>query len=187
MSQPESFRGHFLIAPPNALDKRFSNTVIYVVNHTDVGAWGVVTNKPFLNLTVNKVLDKLGFDFEIGGIIHAGGPVNTQNIHIIHTPETSSTETQHVSDGISVSSDYGFLSTLAMGPLPENHRMFLGAVSWAPGQLEGEMRGDHPWKPEHSWLYAPADPEVLFELDGIDQWKAAVELSAKAAVRDWMC
>lgn len=186
MTQPENYRGYFLIAPPKVSDKRFANTVIFIVNHSEAGAWGVVTNKPFLNLTINKVLERLGVECRIGGVIHAGGPVNNQNVHILHSPEIFSSETTGITDEISISNDYGFLSELAMGHMPEKHRVFLGACSWAPGQLEGEMKGLPPWSPEHSWLYAPADSSILFELDGIDQWQAAVELSAKHAVSEWM-
>jgi hypothetical protein len=32
----------------------------------------------------------------------------------------------------------------------------------------------------------PADERIVFDLNGIEQWQAAVEGTAKRAIREWM-
>jgi len=186
MTHPESFLGYMLVAPPKIGDRRFANTVIYIINHSPAGAWGIITNKPILNVNVKQVFEKIGMECDIDGVIHAGGPVNNQSIHLLHSPEVKGPETQEVSPGISVSNDLNFLMHISKGFVPKKFKAFLGACSWAPGQLEGELIGVKPWSPEHSWLYAPADPTIIFGLTGIEQWQAAVEKTAKVAIKDWM-
>jgi putative AlgH/UPF0301 family transcriptional regulator len=63
----------------------------------------------------------------------------------------------------------------------------MGLCSWAPGQLEAEILGQHPWPNESSWLTAPATEDIIFGVEGMDQWHEAVNHCAKATVKDWMC
>lgn len=186
MAHPESFKGYLLVAPPKISDKRFTNTVILVVNHTDVGAWGVVVNKPIANITVKEVFDKAGIDNAMTGVIHAGGPVNNQTVHLLHSAEVSGSETIIINDDIRMTNNLAFIIDMAQGHMPDKFKAFLGACSWAPGQLEGEIRGASPWSTQHSWLYMPADERIVFDLNGIEQWQAAVEGTAKRAIREWM-
>lgn len=186
MNHPESFRGYLLIAPPKIGDKRFANTVILVVNHSSVGAWGVVVNKPIANITVKHVFEKAGVSNTLGGVIHAGGPVNNQTVHLLHTSEVAGGETIYITDEVSMSNDMDFIVQMSRGIMPNKFKAFLGACSWGPGQLEGEIRGESPWTSKHSWLYMPADADLIFDLTGIEQWQEAVQRTAKTAVRDWM-
>lgn len=183
---PSDLSGYLLVAPPKVLDRRFNNTVIYIISHTPSGAWGLVTNKPIVGMSNKEVMNRLHIPLDLAGEVHAGGPVNNTSIHFIHTNEIVTDSTMFDDDtGICVSGDLSFITELANNVRPNKYRMYVGSCSWAPGQLEGEMRGEHPWSKEHSWLIAPASQEILFDLTGIEQWQAAVELSAQSAVRDW--
>lgn len=177
------YTGHLLVAPPKMMDKRFSNTVVYIVNHTAAGAWGLVVNKPG-NLTNKDLLGQIGIDLDLVGIAHAGGPMNTNSIHFLHTPEIVSAGT--FPGNIYASGDMEFIQRLQVGPTPKQFRMFVGSCSWAPGQLELEVMGESPWRPEYSWLTVPATPELVFYGDEMQQWQQAVDACATNVIKDWM-
>jgi len=183
---PRYLSGNILVAPPKIADRRFNNSVIYVCNHSEAGAWGLILNKAS-NHPNSLVLQRINVDVpNLPGEVYAGGPVNNSSIHFLHTSEVLSMETLVGPTGICSSGDTGFLTEIMAGHFPEKFRMFLGLCSWAPGQLEGEITGTPPWTKDHSWLTAPASEQIVFDFDGMEQWSAAVEYCAQHTVRDWM-
>ncbi|PVF10969.1 YqgE/AlgH family protein, partial [Yersinia pestis] len=50
---------HFLIAMPSLQDPQFKRSVIYICEHGEKGAMGLVINKPLEQLTVETILEKL--------------------------------------------------------------------------------------------------------------------------------
>ena len=73
-----SLEGKFLIASPNMIDPRFSETLIYMISDDIKGSMGIIINKPALNLDLsnffnnyNKIDKKQNNQY----IIHYGGPV----------------------------------------------------------------------------------------------------------------
>jgi hypothetical protein len=56
---------------------------------------------------------------------------------------------------------------MAQGDCPDQWRILLGLCGWGPGQLESELKGIHPWKPENSWCTARPDTELVF---GFAEW-----------------
>ena len=183
---PQNLTGKLLVAPPNVMDRRFNNTVIYVCKNSPTGSWGVVLNKPIEDVSIKTIMDKIGYDIKMDGIIHAGGPVDHTTLHFLHTPDILSTDSIVNENGICVSGDEQFVDHLLNDRIPRRYRVLLGACTWGPSQLEGEIMGQEPWTPEHSWLIAPANPAIVFGLDGMDQWHAAVDLAARSAVSEWM-
>jgi putative transcriptional regulator len=179
-----NFTGHILVAPPKTVDKRFSNTVIYIVNHTQSGAWGLVLNKPG-NLSNKELMRQIGIDAELVGIAHSGGPMNLNSVHFLHSADVCSSGT--FPGPIHASGDMEFIEKLRLGQHPAQYRLFVGSCSWAPGQLEQEVFGENPFRPEHSWLTVPATPELVFNSDDMAQWQQSVNECAATAVKDWMC
>lgn len=178
--------GHLLIAPPSIIDRRFNNAVIYIVSHTESGAWGLALNKPVEGVAVNSIMQRLKFPIVLNGEIHAGGPVDNTTVHFLHSNDVVSADTIMNDDGICISGDMAFIDRLMHNYVPEKYRVFLGACTWGPGQLEGELLGESPWTHEHRWLTAPAMESIVFGFDRMEQWNAAVDLAARSAVKDWM-
>ena len=177
--------GKLLVSPPNIIDRRFANTVIYIVEHSEAGAWGLVLNKSS-NVDTRTVLQKLHLDVDIEGMIHAGGPVDGGSLNFLHTHDVLSSETYMNPNGICISNDMEFICKLCDGAMPKQHRVFAGRCMWAPGQLEGELAGSYPWSPEHSWMVIPAIPELIFGSDDMSQWQDAVNHCARLTVSNWM-
>lgn len=69
---------------------------------------------------------------------------------------------------------------------PLHFRLVFGFCSWAPSQLEAELRGLPPWNPKHSWLVAKnPGPEWLFEQPVENLWDNATTLCSHQAVDSW--
>lgn len=177
--------GYLLIAPPSVADRRFSNTVIYVTSHTMSGAWGLALNRPIDNVSIQNIMNRLHYPVTLEGVVHAGGPVDHTVIHFLHTNDVVTSDTVMDDNGVCASGNTEFVDLLMQGQLPEKARVFLGACTWAPGQLEEELMSS-PNSNDSAWLTVPANPEIVFEYDGLEQWHKAVELAASVAVRDWM-
>ena len=61
---------------------------------------------------------------------------------------------------------------IAMGNLPNAFRFLTGICSWAPQQL------DHEIKNNKSWLTATPNDAMLFNSTGLKQWRRSLNLVA---------
>lgn len=182
----QNLTGKLLISPPNIADRRFSSSVIYVVNHNESGSWGLTINKPIV-YSNTELMTRLGIQLSLPGRAHLGGPVDSGVIHIIHDGREVNRQTIDAGNGVYINSDLGFLSSLIDRPHSEDFRVIVGCCTWAPGQLEHELAGLEPWTPEHSWLTADADISYILSLDGDSQWQEGIERAARATTSQWMC
>jgi putative transcriptional regulator len=78
---------HFLIAMPGMDDAVFSKSVVYVCEHTERGALGLVINKP-TELKLTKLFEKVDLPLSRADLIQApvfeGGPVQTERGFVLH-------------------------------------------------------------------------------------------------------
>src|SRR5664279_6249132 len=79
----------FLIAMPGMGDGTFAGTVVYLCEHTEKGALGLVINKP-IDITLKNLFEKveLSLDREdlAGAPVYFGGPVQTERGFVLHEP-----------------------------------------------------------------------------------------------------
>ncbi len=54
-----NLQNHFLIAMPSLTDPYFEQSVVYVCEHNEKGAMGIVINKPIDDFSVDTMLKKL--------------------------------------------------------------------------------------------------------------------------------
>lgn len=181
----QNYAGKILVSPPNIIDRRFANTVIYIAEHNDTGSWGLIINKAS-NIPASKIMERAGLDVTLGGTVHLGGPMELQKLVLFHSADVISSETLMSPSGICVSNDMEFIAKLIDGERPRYIKAVIGVCTWGPGQLEGEIAGLPPWRPEHSWLIGEPDIETVFELDDLDLWTECVHHCAKSIVKDWM-
>lgn len=178
--------GKILVSPPNIIDRRFANSVIYIAEHEEAsGAWGVMVNRTS-EIPASRIMEKAAIDLHLNGTVHLGGPVEIQRLIMLHSSDVISSETIMSNSGICVSNDMEFIGKMIDGDRPRYLKAIIGICSWGPGQLEGEIAGVPPWRPEHSWLIGEPDMETIFELDDIDLWTESVHHCAKSTVKDWM-
>ena len=170
---------HFLIAMPGLEDPTFAKSVVYVCEHSERGAMGLIINKPG-DLSLKHLFDKVELplhrqDLLQSNVLH-GGPVQTERGFVLHDPmlekdsvdsENSSAEaaatpntiyasTLSVPGGLAMTTSKDVLEAMANGSGPQRVVITLGYASWGEGQLESEIG-------ENSWLTVPADPAVIFD------------------------
>jgi len=154
---------------PHMQDDRFAKSIIYILEHDDEGAWGVVINHS-LDMTLLEVFNQLNISPADGvsgdEVILQGGPVDTQHGFVLHRPKITFDSTRHFDGGVSLSSSRDVLEALAAGEEPEEHLVVLGHAGWGPGQLEDEIA-------DNAWLTCEADVEIIFHTP-VNQMRAAV-------------
>jgi len=170
--------GKLLVAHPNLRSSDFFyKTVIYIyADDPKQGSLGLVLNKP-TTTTLRDLCKRHGvlYPENITHINH-GGPVSEQSIVMLHSDEWHSGNTTQAGMGYSLSSDQQMFERLSLGEYPAYWRMFFGICGWRPGQLQAELSGKPPYRPENSWLTAKANDHIMFMYDGEEQWTHAVEL-----------
>jgi len=168
-------RGKLLVARPNLKGSIFSKSVIYVYQDASIGINGVVLNKPS-DWQIDYIFDYKGFDYYKDDFVYLGGPVSTQAITLLHTDDFYSSNTVPIGNGISISSDNFMFEKISQNNEPQDWRMFIGICGWYPGQLESEMQKDQ------SWLLTDANPDIIFNYAGEEQWEQAIELCSQNMV-----
>lgn len=169
----ESLRNHFLVASPWLQAPGFQGTVIFLCEHNEDGALGLVINRP-LKLTVGEVLAQLELDGQSDTVrddleapVCSGGPVQTERGFILHRPPGLWQQSLAVSDGVTMTTSRDVLAGIGSGDGPDEFLMALGYSGWGEGQLEDELAGN-------SWLVCPADDNLIFSTPIESRYAAAL-------------
>ena len=134
----------FLIAKPEMLDPRFKETVIFMLYHNQEGAAGLVVNKPIKTISIselfvasNLVPPKKIETKEV--ILHWGGPVESDHVFFIHSPEYKSKDFISSNKDFTITRSAEVLFDIASNKGPENYLILSGIAVWSSGQLDYEM------------------------------------------------
>lgn len=163
MNQPHCFKHHFLVAMPNLVDFNFSKSVIYLYEHDEEGALGLIINKP-LKLSMGNVLEHLGIKPTNNTIINRpvlmGGPISQENGFIMFAEDSKEP---------CVSASKDLLQDIASDKGPKDYLVALGYAGWEVGQLEAEIA-------RNDWLVAPFNYDILFKTPIHQRWQATAAL-----------
>ncbi|MDO8298538.1 YqgE/AlgH family protein [Lacisediminimonas sp.] len=167
---------HFLIAMPSMLDPVFGGTVVYMCEHNENGALGVIVNKP-TDMTMNVLFERLELALEIQptrmGVgdrpVLFGGPVQVERGFVLHAPCGAYSSTVTVTGQVALTTSKDVLEAVAAGTGPERMVVTLGCAGWSAGQLEEEIG-------RNGWLTVRADPSIMFDLPVQDRFVAAMRL-----------
>ena len=155
---------HFLIAMPGLADEAFSKSVVYMCEHSERGALGLVINKPS-DITLKSLFDKVELPLHRSDLVQApvfqGGPVQTERGFVLHESmmpghESVYASTMTIPGGLEMTTSRDVLEALSTGAGPRKVFVSLGYSAWGEGQLESEIS-------DNSWLTVPADLTVLFD------------------------
>ena len=161
---------HFLIAMPSLEDETFAKSVVYVCEHSERGAMGLVINKPG-ELSMKELFEKVDLNLGRTDLIEIpvlqGGPVHTERGFVLHEPlakadpngpeaENTYASTLMIPGGLEMTTSKDVLEAMSNGSGPKRVLVTLGYASWGEGQLESEIG-------ENSWLTVEADPAVIFD------------------------
>ena len=172
---------HFLIAMPGLEGEPFNRSVVYLCEHSERGALGLVINKPSdINLKVlfEKVELRLS-RAELGQApVFQGGPVQTERGFVLHEAmmadspgdgESIYASTMTIPGGLEMTTSKDVLEALATGAGPRKVLVSLGYSAWGEGQLESELA-------ENSWLTVSADPAIIFDTPIAERYDRALLL-----------
>lgn len=192
-SAPINLTNHFLIAMPGLADETFAKSVVYLCEHSERGALGLMINKP-TDIKLQNLFDKvelpLGRDDLKDAPVFHGGPVQTERGFVLHEallgtpapvegeekPESVYASTMMIPGGLEMTTSRDVLEALSTGAGPSRVLVSLGYSAWAQGQLESEIG-------ENSWLIVHADPAVIFETPVAQRYDKALSLLGLQA---WM-
>ncbi|MGK0410996.1 MAG: putative transcriptional regulator, partial [Shewanella psychromarinicola] len=88
----DSFKDHFLIAMPSLDETFFERAVIYICEHDQKGAMGIMVNRP-IGVEVEDLLEQMElylspeFSFSLDNQVLIGGPVAPERGFVLHTPQ----------------------------------------------------------------------------------------------------
>ena len=177
---------HFLIAMPTMEDEVFGRSVVYMCEHSEKGALGLVVNKPS-DIRISNLFDKVELpldrpDLAAQPVFH-GGPVQTERGFVLHDSvageamaETVYASTMSIPGGLEMTTSRDVLEALSSGAGPKRVFVSLGYASWGQGQLESELA-------ENSWLTVEARPDIIFDVPIERRYDAALALLGLQA---WM-
>ncbi len=164
----KNLTGMFLIAIPGLKDPNFERTVVLICDHTKDGAFGLIINRILLNSFL-PFLSWLDIKESVKDLpVFYGGPVKPEQGYMLYVPESSDYTSIKINNGLSLTTTKEILLDVAAGKGPEKFLFVLGYAGWTAGQLEYELMID-------SWLVAPMNNKIIFDMPVSERWKAAAE------------
>lgn len=186
---PINLTNHFLIAMPGLSDALFGRSVVFMCEHNERGALGLVINKPsdiFLPRLFEKIDLPMGRNDLDQTPVFQGGPVQTERGFVLHEAlptgegqlegESIYASTLAIPGGLEMTTSKDVLEAMSSGAGPSKVFVTLGYASWAQGQLESEIG-------ENSWLTVAADPAVIFDAPVNERYERAMAL---LGLQPWM-
>lgn len=157
-----SLANHFLVALPSMDDANFSKSVVYIYEHNEEGAMGLVINKP-LTMQLKDVLQHLDISTELKKVgsqpVMMGGPIGQEHGFVLYEEEGE----------IYLSSSKETLISIAHAEGPKRYIVSLGYAGWQAGQLELELQ-------RNDWLIVPCESQILFDTPVEQRWQATAAL-----------
>jgi len=166
----------FLIAMPGMADDTFAGTVVYLCEHNEKGALGLVINKP-IDITLKNLFEKVELSLDREELaelpVYFGGPVQTERGFVLHerqgTDSAAYSSTMSIPGGLEMTTSKDVLEALSSGAGPKKILVTLGYSGWQAGQLEDELG-------RNGWLTVNADPAIIFDTPIEKRYDRAVSL-----------
>ncbi len=166
----------FLIAMPGMADETFARTVVYLCEHNEKGALGLVINKP-IDIKLRNLFEKVELALDREELaeqpVYFGGPVQTERGFVLHDKlgedRLPYNSTLSVPGGLAMTTSKDVLEALAEGTGPARVLVTLGYSGWQAGQLEDELG-------RNGWLTVDADPKVIFDTPIEQRYDTALAL-----------
>ena len=189
---PINLTHHFLIAMPGLQDSGFTKSVVYLCEHSERGALGLIINKPS-ELNLQRLFDKVDLPMQRQDLtntpVFQGGPLQTERGFVLHetmrgTPsagdkpheESVYASTMTIPGGLEMTTSRDVLEAISTGAGPSRVLVSLGYSSWGGGQLESELA-------DNSWLTVAADTAVIFDTPIEKRYDQALKL---LGIEAWM-
>ena len=176
---PINFTNQFLIAMPSLREGTFAGAVIYMCEHNDKGALGLVINKP-IDIKLKNLFEKVDLSLEREDLadvpVYFGGPVQTERGFVLHERLGGAegegghyNSSLQIPGGLEMTTSKDVLEALSSGAGPKKILITLGYSGWGAGQLEDEMR-------RNGWINVGAEPGIIFDTPAPQRYDKALSL-----------
>ena len=163
---------HFLIAMPAMADPIFAKSLVYLCDHNDQGAMGIIVNRP-LGMDLNALFEQIDVKLlrqELAEqAVYFGGPVQTDRGFVLHEPLSNWQSTMSIEDEMGLTTSKDILLAVGQGEGPDRLFVTLGYAGWEAGQLEAELA-------QNAWLTVEADLEIVFSQPSEQRYELALKL-----------
>ncbi|NND76313.1 MAG: hypothetical protein HKN44_15040 [Ilumatobacter sp.] len=161
-------KGRLLVATPPLDDPNFDRTVIYILDHHEDGAVGVVINRPGAD-ALDEPLDRWHDLQAAPSAVFCGGPVEDNAlIALADTKGPLASDDEHLAPISGTIAAADLTADPAMVAAAVNVvRVFRGYAGWGPGQLEDEIDAG-------AWLVLDSEPGDVFCNEPDDLWRAVL-------------
>lgn len=147
-----SLAQHLLCAVPQLVDPNFVRSVVFIVEHSERGAFGLVINHR-LPTTITEFAEAVTLKWDgppdLG--LRLGGPVEPVRAFLLHDQPVWDPLAEDVAPGAFLTASLEGVRQVNddhFGGAGRNYLVFLGYAGWGPGQLESEMA-------QGSWMAVP--------------------------------
>lgn len=161
-------KGRLLVATPPLEDPNFDRTVVYMLEHHQDGALGVVINRP-TDEPLGDPLDRWTDLQAAPAGVFDGGPVEPDALialALAKQPVSEATDELSPVSGRVASADLTTDPALVAAQV-ESVRVFRGYAGWGPGQLEGEIAAG-------AWLVLDAEADDPFASAPSGLWRTVL-------------
>ncbi|HZE90833.1 MAG TPA: YqgE/AlgH family protein [Rhizobacter sp.] len=178
-STPINLTNQFLIAMPGMMDDTFSGAVIYLCEHNDKGALGLVINKP-IDIKLKNLFEKVELSLDREDLaetpVYFGGPVQTERGFVLHERLGEGdgdgghyNSSLQIPGGLEMTTSKDVLEALSNGAGPKKILVTLGYSGWGAGQLEEELG-------RNGWINVNAEPGIIFDTPVEQRYDKALSL-----------
>ena len=178
-TQSINLTNQFLIAMPGMGESAFARTVIYLCEHNEKGALGLVINKP-IDITLRNLFDKVELPLDRADLaatpVYFGGPVQTERGFVLHERLGGEAgegghynSSMQIPGGLEMTTSKDVLEALSNGAGPKKILITLGYSGWGAGQLEDEMS-------RNGWINVGAEPGIIFDTPAPQRYDKALSL-----------
>lgn len=168
---PAPTRGRLLVATPLLDDPNFDRSVVYMVEHHDEGALGLVLNRPSGEELVDPLEGWVSAQ-SAPSRVFSGGPVEPDALialarleHRVTAGPADDDDANYLAPltGDIASADLAADPALVIGRI-NALRVFRGYAGWEPGQLEAEIESG-------SWIVVDSESADVFTHDPEELWR----------------
>ena len=142
-------------------DFYFGRSVVLLIEHNPEGTFGLIMNKP-----VSEKFNDIVSDFpQFDATVYIGGPVQPDNMFILHTLGDQVEGCIEIMDGLFWGGDLESIKDqILLGKITSDQvRFYMGYSGWEPNQLDNELE-------RNSWVVTKTSVSKLLNTKHSKMW-----------------
>ncbi len=153
-------KGTFLVASPDIESGIFYRSVVLLCDHSPVGSFGLIINKPLDVELEDDLFDLEGTEGKVD--MRAGGPNQPNQVMLLQDQGFNEETSLEICEGVYLNGDIDLIREEE--PIPQTILCF-GYGGWTSGVLEREFLNG-------AWFLCPATKHQVFEIPAERLWQS---------------